>query len=186
MRKLIYSMTMSLDGFIADRDGDFGWGAPDEELHRFHNQRVREVGVQLLGRRLYETMLFWETADEDPSAPEYVLEFARIWKGIPRIVFSNTLEQVVGNARLASDGVAEEIAKLREQSGKDIAVGGAGLASTCIELGLVDEYQVFVSPVVVGGGKPFFPALEEKIDLELIETRTFGSRVVYLRYRRAP
>ena len=185
MRNLVYSMTMSLDGFIADRDGDFGWSVPDEELHRFHNQRVREVGVQLLGRRLYETMLFWETADEDPSAPEYVLEFARIWKGIPRIVFSNTLEQVVGNARLASGTVAEEVAKLREQPGKDIAVGGAGLASTCIELGLVDEYQVFVGPAVVGGGTPFFPALEERIDLELVETRTFGLPVVYLRYRRA-
>jgi dihydrofolate reductase len=187
MRKLIYSMTMSLDGFIAGPDGDFAaLGEPDEELHRFHNQRVREVGAQLLGRRLYETMLYWETADQDPSAPEYVLEFARIWKGIPRIVFSKTLEKVEGNATLVRDGVAEEVAKLREQPGKDIAVGGAGLASTCIELGLVDEYQVFVSPVVVGGGTPFFPALEERIDLELVETRTFGSRVVYLRYRRAP
>jgi dihydrofolate reductase len=186
MRKLIYSMGVSLDGFIAGPDGEIDWSAPDEELHRFHNQQAREVGAELYGRRLYETMIPWETADERQSAPEYVLEFARIWKGIPRIVFSKTLEKVEGNATLVRDGVAEEVAKLREQPGKDIAVGGAGLASTCIELGLVDEYQVFVSPVVVGGGTPFFPALEERIDLELVETRTFGSRVVYLRYRRAP
>ena len=186
MRKLIYSMSVSLDGFIAGPDGDFDWGAPDEELHRFHNQRVREIGAHLLGRRLYETMLYWETADENPSAAEVELEFARIWKSIPQIVFSKTLEQVVGNARLAGGSVAEEVEKLKEEPGKDLAVGGAGLASTCIELGLVDEYQLFVYPVVVGGGTPFFPALEERIDLELVETRTFGSRVVYLRYRRAP
>ena len=186
MRKLIYSMGVSLDGYIAGPDGDFDWGAPDEELHRFHNQRVREIGAHLLGRRLYETMLYWETADENPSAAEVELEFARIWKGIPQIVFSKTLDQVVGNARLAGGSVAEEVERLKEEPGKDLAVGGAGLASTCIELGLVDEYQLFVSPVVVGGGTPYFPALEKRIDLELVETRTFGSRVVYLRYRRAP
>jgi dihydrofolate reductase len=186
MRKLIYSMSVSLDGFIAAPDGEIDWGVPDEELHRFHNQQVHEVGTHLLGRRLYETMLYWETAEENPSAAEVELEFARIWKSLPRIVFSKTLEKVEGNARLAREGVAEEVAKLKEQPGKDIAVGGAGLASTCIELGLVDDYRLFVYPVVLGGGTPYFPALEEKIDLELVETRTFGSRVVYLRYRRAP
>ena len=184
-RKLIYSMTMSLDGFIAAPDGDIGWSAPDEELHRFHNQRVREIGVHLLGRRLYETMLYWETAEENPSASESELEFARIWKNIPRIVVSKTLEQVEGNARLARASVAEEVAKLKEQPGPDLAVGGAGLASTCIELGLVDQYDVFVSPIVLGAGTPYFPALEARIDLELVETRTFGSRIVFLRYRRA-
>jgi dihydrofolate reductase len=184
-RKLIYSMGVSLDGFIAGPDGDIDWSAPDEELHRFHNQQTREVGAHLCGRRLYEVMLYWETAEENQSAPEYELEFARIWKGIPKIVFSNTLENVEGNATLVRDGVAEEVAKLKKQPGKDLAVGGAGLASTCIELGLVDEYRLFVSPVVLGGGTPYFPALEERIDLELVETKTFGSRVVYLRYRRA-
>ena len=119
-------------------------------------------------------MLYWETADENPSAADHELEFARIWKDTPRIVFSNTLEKVEGNARLATDGVAEEVAKLKEEPGKDLAVGGAGLASTCIELGLVDEYRLFVNPVVLGGGTPYFPALDERIDLELIETRTFG------------
>jgi dihydrofolate reductase len=183
MRKLIYSMGVSLDGFIAGPGGEIDWSAPDEELHRFHNQQTRELGAHLCGRRLYETMTYWETAGEDPSAPEHELEFAGIWKRLPKIVFSTTLESVVGNARLAAGGVAEEVATLKEQPGKDLAVGGAGLASSAIELGLVDEYRLFVSPVVLGGGTPYFPALEERIDLELIETRTFGSRVVYLRYR---
>jgi dihydrofolate reductase len=182
MRKLIYSMTVSLDGFISGPGGEIDWSPPDEELHRFHNQRTREIGAHLLGRRLYEEMLYWETADQDPSAPEHVLEFARIWKELPKIVFSSTLEKVEGNARLVREGAAEEVAKLKQQPGKDLGVGGAGLASTFIELGLVDEYRPFVSPVVLGGGTPFFPALEERIDLELVETRTFGSRVVYLRY----
>ena len=182
MRSVIYSMTQSLDGFIAGPDGEIDWSAPDDELHRFHNERVREVGVQFCGRRLYEEMLFWETAEENPSAPEHVIEFARIWKQLPKIVFSTTLEKVEGNARLAGDSVAEEVAKLKQQPGKDLAVGGASLASSFIELGLVDEYQVFVSPVVLGGGTRFFPPLEERIELELVETRTFASRVVYMHY----
>jgi len=185
MRKVIYSMGVSLDGFIAGPDGKIDWSAPDEELHRFHNQQTQEIGAHLCGRRLYETMVYWETADENPSATEFELEFAGIWKNLPKIVFSKTLEQVEGNARLVREGVAEEVAKLKEQPGKDLAVGGAGLASTLIKLGLIDEYRLFVSPVVLGGGTPYFPALEERIDLELVETRTFGSRVVYVRYRRA-
>jgi dihydrofolate reductase len=184
MRKLIYSMGVSLDGFIAGPNGEIDWSAPDEELHRFHNQQTREMGAHLCGRRLYEVMLFWETADQNPSAPEHELEFARIWKNMPKIVFSKTLEKVEGNARLVRDGVVEEVAKLKEQPGKDLAVGGAGLASTFIKLGLIDEYRLFVSPVVLGGGTPYFPALDERMNLELVETQTFGSRVVYVRYRR--
>jgi dihydrofolate reductase len=187
VRKLIYSMGVSLDGFIAGPDGDIAWSAPGEELHRFHNQQAREIGAQLYGRRLYETMIFWETADEKASNSEVELEFARIWKDTPKIVFSRTLEKVeMSHARLVRDGAAEEIAKLKEQPGKDLAVGGAGLASTFIKLGLIDEYRLFISPVVLGGGTPYFPALDERINLELVETRTFGSRVVYLRYRRGP
>jgi dihydrofolate reductase len=185
MRKLIYSMGVSLDGFIAGPQGEIDWSAPDEELHRFHNQQTRELGAQLCGRRLYEEMVFWETADENPSAAEYALEFARIWKNLPKIVFSKTLEKVEGNARLVRDGVAEEVAKLKEQPGKDLSVGGAGLASTCMRLGLIDECRLFVSPVVLGGGTPYFPPLDERINLELVETRTFGSRVIYVRYQRA-
>ncbi|HEY0343314.1 MAG TPA: dihydrofolate reductase family protein [Solirubrobacteraceae bacterium] len=184
MRKVIYSMTVSLDGLIAGPGGEIDWSPPDEELHRFHNQQTRDIGVHLCGRRLYETMVYWETAEENPSAAEYELEFARIWKALPKLVFSRTLRQVEGNARLLRDGVAEEVAALKQQPGKDIAVGGAGLASTLVELGLVDEYRLFVSPVVLGAGTPYFPALEARIDLELVETRTFGSRVVYVRYRR--
>ena len=184
MPKVIYSMGVSLDGFIAGPGGEIDWGAPDEELHRFHNQQTRELGAQLCGRRLYETMVYWETADENPSAAEYELEVARIWKKLPKIVFSTTLEKVEGNARLVREGVAEEVAKLKEGPGKDLAVGGAGLASAFIKLGLVDEYRLFVSPVVLGGGTPYFPALNERINLELVETRTFGSRVVYVRYQR--
>jgi dihydrofolate reductase len=184
MRKVIYSMGVSLDGFIAGPGGEIDWSAPDEELHRFHNEQTRELGAHFCGRRLYEEMFYWETADQNPSAGEPELEFARIWQDLPKIVFSNTLEKVEGNARLATDGVADEVAKLKEQPGKDLAVGGAGLASTFAKLGLIDEYRLFVSPVVLGGGTPYFPALEERIGLELAETRTFGSRVVYLRYRR--
>jgi dihydrofolate reductase len=183
MRNLIYSMGVSLDGFIAGPDGDIDWSAPDEELHRFHNQQTRELGAHLCGRRLYEVMLYWETADQNPSAPEHELEFARIWKDIPKIVFSKALDKVEGNARLATEGVAEEVAKLKEQPGKDVGVGGAGLASALMKLGLIDEYRLFVSPVVLGGGTPYFPA-DERVDLELVETQTFGSRVVYVRYRR--
>ena len=184
MRKLIYSMTVSLDGFIAGPDGDIDWSAPDEELHRFHNQQARQVGAHLYGRRLYETMRYWETADEQPSLSDYELEFARIWKDTPKIVFSKTLEKVEGNARLVKDSAAEEVARLKEEPGKDLAVGGAGLASTLMKMGLIDEYRLFVSPVVLGGGTPYFPALEERINLELVETQTFGSRVVYVRHRR--
>ena len=185
MRKLIYSMGVSLDGFAAGPGGEIDWSAPDEELHRFHNQQTREIGAHLLGRRLYEVMLYWETAEENPSLPETEREFAQIWKALPKIVFSRTLEKVEGNARLAAGDVAEEVAALKEQPGEDIAVGGPGLASSLIELGLIDEFRLFVSPVLLGAGTPYFPALEERTDLELVETRTFASRVVYLRYRLA-
>jgi dihydrofolate reductase len=185
VRKVIYSIGVSLDGYIAGPDGEIDWAAPDEELHRFHNEQTRELGAHLCGRRLYEEMLYWETAEEkNPSAAEHELEFARIWRQLPKIVFSRTLETVAGNAALASDGPAEEVAKLRQQPGKDLAVGGAGLAATLSALGLIDEYRLFVSPIILGGGTPFFPTLDDRIDLELVETRTFGARVVYLRYRR--
>jgi dihydrofolate reductase len=184
MRKLIYSMGVSLDGFIAGRNGEIDWSVPDEELHRFHNQQMRDTGAHLCGRRLYEAMKEWETAEERSPLPEPELEFARIWKDMPKIVFSRTLEKVKGNSRLVRAGLAEEVATLKEQPGQDLAVGGAGLASATMELGLIDEFRLFISPVVLGGGTPYFPALDHSIDLELVETRTFGSRVVYVRYRR--
>jgi dihydrofolate reductase len=184
MRTLIYSMGVSLDGFIAGPQGEIDWAAPDEELLRFHNEQTRQIGANLCGRGLYEDMLPWETAEETRSDPQE-LEFARIWNAIPKVVFSTTLEKVAGNARLASADVAGEVARLKEQPGKGVvSVGGAGFASTLIKLDLIDEYRLFVSPVVLGGGTPYFPPLEEKINLELLETRTFGSRVVYVRHRR--
>jgi dihydrofolate reductase len=182
MRKLIYSMGVSLDGFVAGPGGEIDWSAPDEELHRFHNEQVAELGAHLCGRRLYETMLYWETADEDPAQTDVELEFARIWQKLAKVVFSRTLASVEGNARLATGDLAEEVEALKQQPGKDLAVGGAGLASTLIERGLVDDFRLFVSPVVLGGGTPFFPPLDERLELALIETRTFASRVVFLRY----
>jgi dihydrofolate reductase len=185
MRKLIYSMTVSLDGFIAGPGDDISWSAPDEELHRFHNDQVRELGVHLLGRRLYETMLYWETADQDPALADYALEFAQLWKPLPKIVFSSTLERVEGNATLATRDVADEVARLKEEPGGDLAVGGAGLAAELIERDLIDDYRLFVAPVILGAGTPYFPAREQRIGLELLETRTFlGGRLVYLHYAR--
>ena len=176
---------ISLDGFIAGPDGDFSWGAPDDELHQFHNDRVRGQGAQLLGRKLYETMLYWETAHEDPGAGPILLDFAAIWHALPKVVFSSTLTSVVGdNMRLATGSVADEVHALKQSVRGDIAVGGAGLAAECARLDLVDEYDVFVNPVLVGGGTPAFGPLDRQHDLELLETRTFGSRVAYLRYRR--
>jgi len=183
--RLIYSMGVSLDGFIAGAGDAIDWSAPDEELHRFHNAQAREAGAQLLGRRLYETMRTWETAHERPGIGETELEFARIWQALPKIIFSRTLESVEGNSRLVRDDTVEEVRRLKQQPGGDLAVGGAGLAATFIRAGLVDEYGLFVSPVVLGAGTPFFPPLEKRIALELVETRTFGSRVVYMRYRAA-
>jgi dihydrofolate reductase len=180
---LIYSMSVSVDGFIADREGAFGWTAPDEELFRFHLAEVRKLGGFLIGRRLYETMLVWET---DPSLRDNELgaAFADVWCAIPKTVFSRTLDSVQGNARLAEASVAEEVAAALEATDKDVEIGGAGLAAAAIELGLVDELRMFRYPVVVGGGTPYLPPVTEDIRLDLIETRTFGSRVIYERYQR--
>ena len=184
MRSVTYSMSVSLDGFIVGPDGGFDWGGPDEEVFRFWIDEIREVGVHLLGRRLYETMLYWETADQDPSLDDAELEWAALWKPLPKVVFSTTLSAVQGNARLASGGLAEEIERLRAEPGEgDIAIGGATLAAEAAALGLIDEYRAMVYPVLVGGGIPFFPQRERRVDLDLVETRTFSSRVVYLRYR---
>ena len=180
---LIYSMGVSVDGFIADREGAFAWTVPDEEQFRFHTAQVRELGGHLCGRKLYETMLVWET---DPSLRDSELHaaFADVWCALPKVVFSRTLDSVQGNARLAEGSVAEEVAAALAVTDKDIEIGGAGLAATAIELGLVDELRIFRYAIVVGGGAPFLPPVTENVPLELIETRTFGSRVIYERYRR--
>jgi dihydrofolate reductase len=183
--KLIYSMSVSADGFIEGPDGDFSWSRPSEELFRFHTDRVRELGAILCGRRLYETMLYWEGADQDPAWGPDEREFAEIWRELPKVVFSNTLESVEGNARLARDSIPEEARRLKEEVDGDLEVGGATLAADCIELDLVDEYRLFVCPVIVGGGKPFFPPTQASLELELVETRSFACRVAYLRYQRS-
>jgi dihydrofolate reductase len=181
---LIYSMSVSVDGFINDREGAFEWTAPTEELFRFHTALVSELGAYLCGRRLYETMLVWETdpslRDNEPGAA-----FADVWCAIPKVVFSYTLDSVQGNARLAEASFAEEVAAAVNATDKDVEIGGAGLAAQAVELGLVDELRIFRYPVVVGGGTPFLPPVTEDVALELIETRTFGSRVIYERYARA-
>ncbi len=184
MRSVTYSMSVSLDGYIVGPDGRFDWTVPDEEVFRFWIDEIREVGVHLLGRRLYETMLYWETADQDPSLDDSKLEWTALWKALPRVVFSTTLSSVQGNARLASGGVAEEIERLRAEPGEgDIAIGGATLAAEAAAADLIDEYRAMVYPVLVGGGTPFFAQRERRVDLELVETRTFSSGVVYLRHR---
>src|SRR3954469_3387070 len=184
MPVLIYSMSVSVDGFIADRDGGFEGGAPGDGLVGFHLGQVRELGGYLLGRRLYETMLVWET---DPSLRDDELRdaFADVWCALPKVVFSRTLDRVQGNARLAEASVADEIAASLDATDKDVSIGGAGLAAQAIELGLVDELRIFRYPVVVGGGTPFLPPVTETVPLDLIETRTFGSRVIHERYGRA-
>jgi dihydrofolate reductase len=179
---LIYSMGVSVDGYISDRNGSFGWTAPSDELFAFHLARVRELGAHLCGRRLYETMLVWET---DPSLRDTELgaEFADVWSALPKIVFSRTLGSVGGNARLAGSSVAEEIATALAATDKDLEIGGATLAAAAIELGLVDELRIFRIPVVVGGGTPYLPPVTEDIPLDLIEARTFAPQVIYERYR---
>jgi dihydrofolate reductase len=182
---LIDSMSVSVDGFIADRDGEFEWTTPDEEQFRFHLAQIRGLGGYLMGRRLYETMLVWET-DTSLRKDELRAAFADVWCAIPKVVFSRTLDSVQGNARLADASVAEEVAAALEATDRVVSIGGAGLAAAAIELGLVDELRMFRYPIVVGGGTPFLPPVAEDVPLDLIETRTIGSRVIYERYGRVP
>jgi dihydrofolate reductase len=179
-------MLVSLDGFIEAPNGDLSWSYPDQELHQHFNDQERAIDINLYGRGLYENMAsFWPTADENPSAPQVEKEYARIWRDMPKIVFSRTLAQVGWNSRLVRGDIADEVNKLKEQPGKDLSVGGAGLAATFMQLGLIDEYWLYLHPVVLGGGKPMFQALRDKITLQFVETRQFGHGVVLLRYQRS-
>ena len=184
MRSVTYAMNVTLDGYIAGPDGGITWSGPDEELFAFATDELRQAGVHLMGRRLYETMLYWETADQDPSLDDSMLEWAALWKALPKVVFSTTLPAVQGHARLASAGLAEEIERLRAEPGDgDIAIGGATLAAEAAASDLIDEYRARVYPVLLGGGIPFFPQRERRVDLELVEVRAVGPRVVHLRHR---
>ncbi|RDV43327.1 dihydrofolate reductase [Leifsonia sp. ku-ls] len=180
---LIYSMGVSADGFIADDEGGFDFTAPSDEQFRFQAAQVAKLGAYLLGRRLYETMRVWET---DPSlrAPRSGVTFADTWAALPKVVFSRTLTEVEGNARLATGSVEAEVAAALASADGDVSIGGADLAAEAIRLDLVDEYRLFRYPVVIGGGIRYWPALERRLPLSLVGTRTFGGRVVYEEYRR--
>jgi dihydrofolate reductase len=186
MSRIIYWMQVSLDGFIARPDGELDWANVDDELHTFANEQARALGTFLYGRRMYEVMAgYWPTAHLDPSTSPVELEFARIWNDRPKIVFSKTLDRVAGNARLLREVVADEIAALKAQPGNDMGLGGANIATTFMRLGLIDDYLLLVHPVVLGSGIPGFPPLETTTRLRLVETWTFHSGVVYLRYQDA-
>jgi dihydrofolate reductase len=183
MRNLIYSMMVSLDGFIEDSHHSLEWVIIERELHQFINDQQASTGVFLYGRRLYETMAaYWPTADQDPNATDFSLEWQQIWLAMPKIVFSKTLEKVDWNSRLVKDDPVEEVRRLKAQPGKDLSVGGASVAGVLMKHGLIDEVQLFVMPVILGSGTPFFPTLDQSIKLRLIETRTFSSGAVFLRY----
>ncbi len=185
MRKLIYSLNMSLDGYVEDANGSLDWSIPDDEIHQFFNDQEREFDVSLYGRHLYEIMQpYWSTADQNPDSSAVEKEYSRIWKAIPKIVFSRALDHVEGNATLMRDGLLEEATKLKSQPGRLISVGGPSLASSLIEAGLVDEFRTVVHPVTLGGGKPFFPH-NISVKLKLLETHRFASGSIYLRYARA-
>ncbi|MDQ8046704.1 MAG: dihydrofolate reductase family protein [Patulibacter sp.] len=184
MRPVTYSMSMSLDGYIAGPDGDFGWAPPTPEIFRRSIDEIRGVDVHLMGRHLYETMLFWEDPDDNPDLDDAEREWASLWNPLPKVVFSTTLTAVDGAARLASGSLEEEIARLRAEPGEgDIAIGGATLAVQAADLGLIDEYRVRVCPVLVGGGTPFFAHHGRRADLELLESRTYDEGSTFLWYR---
>lgn len=184
MRKVTYSLGLSLDGYVRGPDGRFDWSAPDDEIFAFVTQEIQLDGVHLLGRRLYETMLVWEDDEQVAQFGDALQEWAAMWRRLPKVVFSRSIDAVQGNARLATGSLADEIERLKAEPGEgDIAIGGAELAGQAIDAGLVDEFRMRVHPVVVGGGTTYFPHHERRDDLELLESRTFGSGVVFLRYR---
>jgi dihydrofolate reductase len=178
-------MGVSVDGFVNDRTGDFAWTPPDEDQFRVHYERVAGLGGYLLGRRLYEAMLPWET-DPAMRGTETMAAFADAWTALPKVVFSRTLEHVQGNARLAEGSVPEEVGAVLAGTDRDVEIGGADVAGQAIEAGLVDELRIFRHPVVVGGGTPFLPLVAKAIQFALVETRPFGGGVIYERYRRDP
>jgi dihydrofolate reductase len=183
MGTLVYSMNVSLDGFAAGPEGDLDWSTPDEELHRYWNDVMRATKTALYGRRLYELMAaFWPTADEDPSAPDYVVDFARIWRDMPKVVFSNTLEEVDWNSRLVRGDAVEEVARLKAEEAGELDVAGPTLAASLLRAGLVDEVRPVVHPVILGAGLPFFPPMDRPQRLRLVDMKRFDSGLVALRY----
>jgi dihydrofolate reductase len=182
MAKLIYSAITSLDGYVADEDGNFDWAEPDEEMHTFVNELERPVGTYLYGRRMYDVMVAWETMDLSDQPP-FIRDYAEIWRAADKIVYSRTLEMVSSTrTRLERDFDPESIRRMKALAEPDISVGGPDLAAQVIEAGLVDECHLFLTPIVVGGGKRSLPN-NVRLKLELLDERRFGNGVVHLHYR---
>jgi dihydrofolate reductase len=185
MRKIILWMSVSLDGFFEGPNRELDWHVVDDELHRHVNEQLATMGAFLHGRVTYELMAgYWPTADTNPASTPPMVEFARIWLDMPKIVFSTTLEQADWNTTIMREVVPDQIMDLKAQPGGDLVLGGADLAATFMRHDLIDEYRLYVHPVVIGRGKPLFPVSDRKIELRLVETRTFGNGVVLLRYCR--
>ena len=183
MAKLIYSAITSLDGYIEDEDGNFDWAAPDEEMHTFVNDLERPVGTYLYGRRMYEVMIYWETAHTAADQPPFVKDFAEIWQAADKIVYSKTLETASSaRTRIERGFDPDAVRQMKATAGSDISVGGPELAAQAIEAGLVDAFHLFLVPIVVGGGKRSLPD-DVRVKLELLDERRFGNGVVYLHYR---
>jgi dihydrofolate reductase len=185
MAKLTFSAITSLDGYVVDADGSFAWAAPDEEVHAFVNDLERSVGTYLYGRRMYEVMAAWETMDQLPDQPPVAMDYAEIWQSADKVVFSRTLETVSSaKTRIEREFDLDEIRRLKAAAERDLSIGGPELAAAAIRAGLVDEYQLFLTPVVVGGGQAALPH-GVRIGLDLVDERRFSAGVVYLRYRSA-
>ena len=182
MGKLIYSMITSLDGYVSDSDGNFGWGAPEQESHDFINEYSKSIGTYLYGRRMYETMVYWETAHTQPDAPPFIADYAHAWQTTDKIVYSTTLDEVASErTRIERTFEPEAIRKLKAESNLDLTVDGPQLAAQAIRAGLVDEIHPIIGPAIVGGGHRFLPD-GVRVDLELLDERHFANGVVYLRY----
>jgi dihydrofolate reductase len=186
MARLIYSAITSLDGYVADADGRFDWAEPDEDVHSFVNDLERPIGTYLYGRRLYEVMVYWETAHTLADQPSWIRDFTEIWQAADKVVYSKTLERVSSaRTRIERDFDPEAIRRMKISEEKDITVGGPHLAAYAIKARLVDEYHLFVAPIVVGGGTSALPA-NVRVDLDLRDERRFGNGVVYLHYLTRP
>ena len=182
MRKLVFATSLSLDGYIDAAGGDSNWVVPDEELHRHFNDLERDIEIMLYGRHMYELMAgFWPTADQDPSASSVIVEYAKIWKPVPKIVFSSTLETVDWNSRLVKGDPVAEVASLKAQAGGSMSVGGLVLASTLASAGLIDEYRLYYVPILLGSGKAAFSQIQNRVPLRTVESHTFSSGTVLLR-----
>jgi dihydrofolate reductase len=184
MARLIYSVIASLDGYVADEDGRFDWAEPDDEVHAFVNDLERPVGTYLYGRRMYETMVFWESPPDLAEQPSFVQDFAKLWRSADKVVYTKTLQTVTSTkTRIEREFDAEAVRQMKGAADRDLTVGGPDLAAQAIEAGLVDECQLFLVPVIVGGGKRFLPDNGLRVDLELLDERRFRNGTVYLQYR---